>query len=379
MAELNRDILKNLSQCQESPCVSIYMSTQAVHNGEFKKLEIEFKNLLQETEKKLKENWGYKQREVDEFLNQAAGLAADINFWQEQKEGLAVFISENNFEYFKLTSDTFDSTHVSQYFDLKQLITDLWDYQKYYILALSPNFNKLYLAEKNDIEEVKLTNLPKNIKEFLNIEDEGAQKYQSISRSAAGSIFHGEGGAEDDDQEDLLHYLKEVNKVVFDELKGKNNYLVLACDDSLFSIYKDINSYGEMLDDNISGNAGQMNFKELKERGWKIVEPHLHDYAEEIKKEFNNLKGSDKISTKLEDIVESAYYSKVESLMINKKATEEGVFSADDNEIKSMQEQANYDLYNFAALKTIENGGDVYSLDKSEMPDNEDIAAIYRY
>jgi hypothetical protein len=379
MTEVSKDILKDLIKCQESPCISIYMSTKAVHNGEFKKLEIEFKNLLQQAEKELKEKWDFKQREVDNFLSKAAEIAADINFWQEQKEGLAVFISENKFDYFRLTVDTFDSVHVSQLFDIKQLITDLWDYQKYYILALSPNFNKLYLADKNDIEEVELENLPKNIKEFLNIEDEGAQKYQSMSKSASGSIFHGEGGAGDDDQEDLLHYLKEVNRVIFNELKSEDNYLLLACDDNLFSIYKDINSYGEMLEDNISGNAAQMNYKELKERGWEIVEPHLHDYVNEMIEKYNNLEGTDKISNNLEEIIEAAYYSKVGSLMINKKAVENGVFSSEDNEIKKLDEKENYDLYNYAAAHTIANGGDVYPLDKSEMPDNEDITAIYRY
>ncbi|MFW6281969.1 MAG: hypothetical protein ACOC1O_04160, partial [bacterium] len=144
-------------------------------------------------------------------------------------------------------------------------------------------------------------------------------------------------------------------------------------------IYKDINSYGEMLEDNISGNAAQMNYKELKERGWDIVEPHLHDYVNEMIEKYNNLKGTDKISNNLEEIIEAAYYSKVDSLMINKKAVENGVFSSEDNEIKKLAEKENYDLYNYAAAHTIVNGGDVYPLDKSEMPDNEDITAIYRY
>ena len=46
--DLKLETLKDLIQCQESPCISIYMSTKAVHKGEFKKLEIEFKNLLQQ-------------------------------------------------------------------------------------------------------------------------------------------------------------------------------------------------------------------------------------------------------------------------------------------------------------------------------------------
>jgi len=77
--ELKLETLKDLIQCQESPCVSIYMSTKAVHKGEFKKLEIEFKNLLQEVEEKLEKNWDFKQRDVDKFLDEAYTLAADSN------------------------------------------------------------------------------------------------------------------------------------------------------------------------------------------------------------------------------------------------------------------------------------------------------------
>jgi hypothetical protein len=51
----------------------------------------------------------------------------------------------------------------------------------------------------------------------------------------------------------------------------------------------------------------------------------------------------------------------------------------DKNEIKLMGNNKDYDLYNFAAVQTIKNGGNVYSLTKEEMPENEDILAIYRY
>ena len=379
MTEVKLETLKNLIQCQESPCVSIYMSTKAVHKGEFKKLEIAFKNLLQEVEEKLKNNWDFKQRDADKFLEEAAELAVNNNFWQEQKEGLAVFIAPDQFEYFKLSVDTYNKSHVSYNFNIKQLNSELRDNQKYYLLALSPNHNQLYQASRNNIETVEVEDLPLNIKDFLNLDDEAAEKHQSINTAGGSAVFHGQGGASDDDNEDLMHYLKEIDRIINLELKDENSYLVVAADDSVFSLYKNINSYDKLLAENLSGNAKQMNKKELREKSWDIVESHLHDYLKNIKERYSELKAGEKSSANLEDIVEAAHYSKIDTLLLNKEAEKAGVFIEEENNIKLMENDKDYDLYNFAAVQTIKNGGDVYSLKKEEMPENEDILAIYRY
>ncbi|MFP4020796.1 MAG: hypothetical protein ACLFUK_04245 [Halanaerobium sp.] len=379
MTEVKLETLKKFIQCQESPCVSIYMSTKAVHRGEFKKLEIEFKNLLQEVEEKLKANWDFKQRDTDKFLKEASVLAADSNFWQEQKEGLAVFIAPDRFEHFKLSVDTYNKTHVSYNFNLKQLISELRDNQEYYLLSLSPNHNQLYQASRNNIDEVEIEALPANIKEFLNLDDKAAEKHQSVNTAGGSSVFHGQGGAADDDNEDLIHYLKEIDRVINLELKEQDNYLVVAADDSVFSLYKNISNYNRLLDENLSGNSKQMNKKELREKSWKIVEGHLHDYLKDVKDRYLEMKSGDKTSAELEDIIEAAHYSKIDTLLLNKKAEKSGVYVEDDNEVKKMDNNKDYDLYNFAAVQTIKNGGDVYSLEKEEMPEDEDILAIYRY
>jgi hypothetical protein len=379
MTEVKLETLRDLIQCQESPCVSIYMSTKAVHKGEFKKLEIEFKNLLQEVEEKLKNNWDFKQRDVDKFLEDAAALAVNNNFWQDQKEGLAVFVSPDQFEYYKLSVDTYNKSHVSYNFNLKQLIAEFQDNQKYYLLAVSPNHSQLYQASRNNIEEVKIEDLPLNMKEFLNLDDEAAEKHQSINTAGGSTVFHGQGGASDDDNEDLMHYLKEIDKIINLKLKEENRYLVIAADDSVFTLYKNLNSYHNLLDENLSGNSRQMNKRELREKSWEIVEGHLHDYLKEVKDRYLELKAGDKTSDNLEDIIEAAHYSKIDTLLLNKEAEKAGVFVEDKNEIKLMGNNKDYDLYNFAAVQTIKNGGNVYSLTKEEMPENEDILAIYRY
>jgi hypothetical protein len=377
--ELKLETLKDLIQCQESPCISIYMSTKAVHKGEFKKLEIEFKNLLQQVEEKLKTNWGFKEREINKLLEPAFKLASDSNFWQQQKEGLAVFISSENFRSFKLSVDTYDSAHVSYNFNLKQLISEVHDSQEYYLLALSSNHNQLYRVNRNEIEEFDLEELPQNIKEFLNLDEEAAEKYQSINTAGSSSVFHGQGAAGDDDNEDLLHYLKEIDRVINSELKDKKNHLIVAADDSVFSLYKNINNYQGLLDEHLSGNARQMNKKELREKSWEIIDSHIHDYLEEIKERYMEIKSSDKSSSELEEIVEAAHFGKVDTLVLNKLAEKAGVFIEDENEVKLMENTKDYDLYNYAASETIKHGGLVYSIEKEDMPEETDILAIYRY
>jgi hypothetical protein len=377
--DLKLETLKDLIQCQESPCISIYMSTKAVHKGEFKKLEIEFKNLLQKVEEKLKADWGFKEREINKLLEPAFKLASDSNFWQQQKEGLAVFISSENFRVFKLSVDTYDNSHVSYNFNLKQLISEIHDSQEYYLLALSSNYNRLYRVNRNDIEALDLEELPLNIKEFLNLDDEAAEKYQSINTAGGSPVFHGQGAAGDDDNEDLLHYLKEIDRVINTKLKDKKNYLIVAADDSVFSLYKNINNYQGLLDENLSGNAKQMNNKELREKSWEIIDSHIHDYLEDIKERYMEIRSSDKSSSELEEIVEAAHYGKVDTLVLNKLAEKAGVFIEDENEIKLMENTKDYDLYNYAASETIKHGGLVYSIEKEDMPEETDILAIYRY
>ena len=213
----------------------------------------------------------------------------------------------------------------------------------------------------------------------MNLDDEAAEKHQSINTAGGSAVFHGQGGASDDDNEDLMHYLKEIDRIINLELKDENSYLVVAADDSVFSLYKNINSYDKLLAENLSGNAKQMNKKELREKSWDIVESHLHDYLKNIKERYSELKAGEKSSANLEDIVEAAHYSKIDTLLLNKEAEKAGVFIEEENNIKLMGNDKDYDLYNFAAVQTIKNGGDVYSLKKEEMPENEDILAIYRY
>ena len=143
--------------------------------------------------------------------------------------------------------------------------------------------------------------------------------------------------------------------------------------------YKNINNYDNLLADNLSGNSRQMNKKELREKSWQIVEPHLHDYLNKDKERYLELQATEKTADNLEDIVEASHYSKIDTLFLNKRAEKDGIFVEEENEVKTMNNNKDYDLYNFAAVETLINGGEVYPLESDEMPADGDVLAIFRY
>ncbi len=378
MNEINLQTLKELISCEDEPCISIYMSTQSVKKGEFTKLKIEFKNLVQKVKEKLKKRWEFKEREIKKMLSPIETLVEEVDFWQNQKSGLAVFLSKDTFEYYKLPVDFADKTHVSRYFNIKQLISVLWDNPEYYLLALSPNYSKLYKCDRSEINELEIKDLPKNIKEFLNLDEEAAETSFSMSKAGSSSIYHGRGGGEEDN-EDLLHYLRKIDEVVNNRLKNTKEKLIITADDNLFSHYQNINTYPHMLNKNVNGNPEKISSDKLHGKSLQLIEPHLHDYTDEVLTKYGELKNTDKSSEDLEDIIEASYFSKVDTLLLNKTAEKEGFFDKDNNKVQKDNSYKDYDLYNFAALHVINNGGKVYPLRSEEMPDGVDIAAIYRY
>jgi len=67
-------------------------------------------------------------------------------------------------------------------------------------------------------------------------------------------------------------------------------------------------------------------------------------------------------------------------LLIKKNVSQWGDFNAEENKVHLAEEgNGQYDLYNFAAANTISNGGQVYVLEEDQMPDGEDIIAMYRF
>ena len=111
------------------------------------------------------------------------------------------------------------------------------------------------------------------------------------------------------------------------------------------------------------------------------MEPHFRQEIDKSKERFNNLNGSGTASTDFTEIVKGAYFGKVETLFVPVDRKQHGTFDPDANEVhlSEMPTEETCDLINFTAISALKNGSTLYGLDPREMPNNSNMAAIFRY
>lgn len=380
MANVNKKFLLELVDQSDEPCISIYISTEAAREGNFQKLEIKLKNKLSEAEKVLIEDWGFKETEAKDFLNEARKLIDDISFWHHHEKGLALFISENKFDYVRFNLNINDQLRVSKYFYIIPLINELYENSQYYILALSKHFNKFYKADRININRLKKYEVDESFEDYLDIDGQNQNiQHHSHKVSSSKTVFHGKGIVKHQSNEKLSKYLKSIDNEIYKELKNMNVPLILYCDEGLYHFYKTITNYNNVLDTFINGNPDNVNDIQLHEKTNELIKEYIENRKENIKNEFEELFGTSKTNIDIKNIIPNAYFGKVYSLLINGTKNLEGYYDIKDNKVYQTKDgKDSYDLYNYAAILSLKNGGDVYVLNEN-LPNDVDIESINRY
>jgi hypothetical protein len=90
---------------------------------------------------------------------------------------------------------------------------------------------------------------------------------------------------------------------------------------------------------------------------------------------------SPQASSELNSIIPAAFYGRVETLFVALGKQIWGTFNSQKSVLEVHREHmaGAQDLLDLAAVKTLSNGGEVYALDRENMPDEVLICAIFRY
>lgn len=98
---------------------------------------------------------------------------------------------------------------------------------------------------------------------------------------------------------------------------------------------------------------------------------------------FIDEQGTGKTAIGIDKIIPAAFNGKVDALFCENKSDIFGSYKEENNAFTVTQSEENdntISLMNVAAVKTFLNGGEVYLLDKEEMPNpNSRINALFRY
>lgn len=380
---INQEQFKELLEIQQEFCLSFFLPTHR-SGPEVQQNSIRLKNLLKDAEEQLGHR-GVRSLEIQERLFPVQKLVEETPFWQHQRDGLALFLAQDFFRFYRLPLHFDPLVVVASRFHIKPLLPLQPENRQVYILALSQNAVKLFRGTQYGVSEVSLEEAPKCLTEALRY-DEPEKQLQVRSFGDKGEhseVFHGHGAGQDKTNTHIFQYFRQVNTAVRNVLREKKAPLLIAAVEYLLPIYKEVNTYPHLMPEGISGNPEEMNAEELHNKAWKLVEPIFMKAKEEKIAQYKQVSHTEreKVSHDLKKIVPAAYHGRVETLFVAPGFQQWGQFEPDSLTVSEHEtrKEADEDLLNLAAVQTLLHGGTVYSIEPEKIPVKSLAAAIFRH
>jgi hypothetical protein len=382
MKRLSIDSIKSYFEIKDKTCISIYMPAHRM-GTEFRQDQIRFKNLTRQTEDQLRER-GYRKDEIDTLMKPVHALRDNTPLWQHMSDGFVIFRSENHFSYNQFPIPFKELALVQHRFHLKPLIPLLTGNGLYYVLGLSQNKISLFEGTKHSLKEIEADFLPENLAKALNIDEFFETKQFHTSTAGTGTeraaVFHGHGGVEEDRKQLIRQYFREINKNLTPFLTDRQVPLVLAGVEYLHPIYHEINDHQGLLKNGVNGNPDQYSTEELHKKSWDIVSSVFNGEVHKARIAIEENLGTKRIAIDLDQVLKSAEQGRVETLFIARNEQVWGRYDEKNMELRlETKDETPEDLLDLCAVKTLINGGAVFSLDRNDIPKGYQTAALLRY
>lgn len=367
--------------------ISIYMPT--FRSGvDVRQNHIKFKQLLCLAEAKMY-SMEMRKDEIETFLKPAKQLIIESRFWQNQGDGLALFIYNNEIKYFRLPFEFKESITISNKIYIKPLIPLFTGNGQFNILALSKNNARLFRCTRQNVVEIDIKGAPDSVFD-MQVDDDPRTKLNlrlsnpmpaislNYSKNTQSQVNENEY-----EKNELTRFFRALDSYILSIHEGENLPLILAGVEYLIPIYREKSKYQNIVEDFIPGNPELLSGEELHKLAWEIVKPIFNEdltLAETKYKQYSNQKNNLFLNS-LEKILPAAYNGQIESLFIDLEESQWGSYDHGKNRLKLYDEEKGEaeDMIEYASLLTLSRGGKVFALSSDEIPDSKKIAAVLRY
>lgn len=350
---------------------------------EVPKNRIRLKNLIRDAEEQLSARG---EKKLDELLAPARRLLEDLSFWQHSGDGLAIYLARGAARHFRVNEPLPELAVVGDRFHFAPLLPLIGADGHFHVLALSQKHVRLFAAGSDSVHEVELRGLPRSIEEALHYDEtEHALQFHSVpatpqtmgSRgrpSAAGQavttarrqgMFHGHGTVEEDAKgqvERFFELLADGLEKVW-HLHTPPLPLVLAGVEYEQAIFRAVSRHPRTVERGIEGNTELLSGEELRDRAWPLVEPVLREEERRAATAFQDLAGTARASSDLEEVLLAAADGRVDTLFCDTGVQRWGRFDVKERtvEVHPSPEPGDEDLVDRAATETVFHGGRVYA------------------
>lgn len=372
MSMINEQEFKKIANYKNEPCVSIFIPTQRAGKEVLEeKNKKHLNSQWNEIKKKLKAD-KIAEDTIEKIGKPIQDLLDDRGFWRHQSDGLAVFSSSDFFESYTIPVN-FEAYHyISDEFYVNPLIPAMTGDGRFNILAIQLEDVNLYEASKYSITPIEIDDLtPSRLEERVGFDyKEKALQFRTQGEGGEKTQFHGHGGSERDEKTEFKQFFRAVDQGIKDYLNKEKLPLVVYCQDYLFPIYQEANTYNHLFEKVIPGNPNDTDILGIQNKALEIFEPYLNENRNNKIEKYKELSSTENTTSAVSDIIPAIYQGKVDTLFIENRAEVWGNYHEDEMKVELNEDRnnGNTSLLNLAAKKTIEMGGKVYLVEHEFMP-----------
>ena len=383
MDSLNNDYAAGVLDVCEPPSLSLYQPTHRRH-PENRQDPIRFRNLVKAVEASLRQK--YPTYEIQPLLDPFLALADDRDFWNHTLDGLAVLAARDMFRVYRLQRPVAELVVVADSFHTKPLMRILQSADRYQVLGLSRQQIKLYEGNRDALDEIELAQgVPRTITEALG--KELTEPHQTVASygGVGGShspMRHGHGGRESEVDSDSERFFRAVDRKILERHSRPSALpLILATLREHRQMFHQISHNPFLMDEGIDIHPDALPLDELRQRAWRVVEPHYVARLAALVEEFGRARSKDLGHDELTHIAKAIVAGRVATLLIESDREVSGRINAvtGDIELDDLANPEVDDVLDDLGALALKMGGQVVIVPTEQMPTKTGIAAIYRY
>lgn len=347
------------------PCLSVYMTLRQGNQN-----VLSWRERLHGLEQKR----GQFGEAGNELLDSVANWDDFAPAAEDGHKAVALFKSPELFQVSWLDQEVADRAVLGRHFYIRPLLRRVIRDQQFYVLAVSQKNARLLKYESGAAEELAF---PEDVKTDYEVWMNQA-KPDHIANSAATGV---QGTADQDTKGEYLgHYFKQIEHGVSQALRGKSAPLVLCGVEYEAAMYRKINSYPNLISEEVRGSANSLKSGEMHARALEALDRWYESKVEEAIADWNHRVGAG-ASNRLKDVVTAAHDGRVMTLLISDSQEQTGSFDEATHQVKGKETGGaeDEDLVNDAAVQTVMHGGNVLVAPHQKMPNGSPLAAIFRY
>ena len=362
------DEVRAMTTFRADACVSIYLPTSPV-TQEAEAARIVYGNLCRDALAQF-EAVGLDKRRAAALAEQLGEVAEDDDLWAHLARSLAVFATPDRLRVHRLANRLSETAQASDRLYLKPLIRAVTFPQSAMVLALSEGGASLVEVHAEGAPDpVRVPDMPKDAA--------SAVGKASINDPSPSQRITGAEGK----KVRLRQYARAVDAALRPVVKGAGEPLILASNDPLATIFREVCTYPGLLPETVSGEIDRMTPAMLADAARPVLDAAYRAELASLRALFARRSGEGRATADVAQAARAATMGAVEALMVDIDDVIPGTVDDETGEVRFAEAQGatSYGVVDEIAGRVLATGGRVLGVRREDLPADGSLAAILRY